>query len=511
MTTRSVPNVIFIKDKHEETFSFVSANTERVLGIPTEYFTERTAKEALYECLGEEVSSDMLEALTVRGEESYYCDVPFITRNDHREITVRCAFLPIVSDCVVSHYVCVVSDISADIETQALLKASVELAQNSNKAKSEFLSHMSHEIRTPMNSIAGLTYLARELASPENQTELCGYLDQIDQSSQYLISMLNNIMDISKIESSKYELHYEEFDITNVINEVYAVYGAQMSAKKVSFELDSTGLKEGTVIGDEISLRKILNNLLSNAYKFTPSGGSVSLTVSQKKKSEKSTVVSIIVSDSGIGISSEFIDRLFEPYSQEISDNGSKYVGSGLGMAICKSMVDLLGGTIDVASTIGEGTTIVVEIPYKLANLKNEELAPEAIDCSALEGMRVMVVDDVTINTVITRRLLERKNIIVDCAENGQKAVELFESKPDHYYDCILMDIQMPVMDGIEAAAEIRGIKKRYAPVVPIIAMTADAFLNENHSGDMNDFNGYILKPVSPDGLYGKLSSLLRS
>lgn len=507
--TKFIPNVIFIKSKYEDGLSFVSANTDRVLGIPAEYFAERTAKEAITECLGEEKAEEIHTSLVERGEEGYFCDIPFVTHSDHREITIRCAFLPIVSDCVVSHYVCVVNDITADIQAQALLKASVELAQNSNKAKSEFLSHMSHEIRTPMNSIAGLTYLAREYAGHDTQPELCGYLDQIDQSSQYLISMLNNIMDISKIESNKYELHDDEFDITDVINEVYSVYGTQMAAKKVDFSLDAEGLIQSRVTGDEISLRKILNNLLSNAYKFTPSGGSVSLSVSQKMRSEKATVVSIVVRDTGIGISKEFIGRLFEPYSQEITVNGSKATGSGLGMAICKSMIDLQGGTIGVESEVGEGTSFTVEIPYALAARKTESENTNEIDCTSLYGKRIMVVDDVAINTVITRRLLEKQNVLVDCAENGQTALELFESKPDHYYDCILMDIQMPVMDGIEAAAQIRGVKKRYAAIVPIIAMTADAFLNENHNGALDDFNGYILKPVSPDGLYGKLASLL--
>ncbi len=508
--TKFIPNVIFIKSKYDDGFSFVSANTDRILGLPTEYFTGRTAREALLDCLGEEKTEEMLECIVERGEEGYFCDIPFVTRSDHREITVRCAFLPIVSDCIVSHYVCVVSDITADIQAQALLKASVELAQNSNKAKSEFLSHMSHEIRTPMNSIAGLTYLARELAGTDTQPELCSYLDQIDQSSQYLISMLNNIMDISKIESKKYELHDSEFDIHNVINEVYAVYGTQMAAKKVEFTLDASGLIHSRVIGDEISLRKILNNLLSNAYKFTSGGGHVSLSVSQIMKSEKSTVVSIVVSDTGIGISDEFIGKLFEPYSQEISVNGSKATGSGLGMAICKSMIDLQGGTIGVESAVGKGTRFNVEIPYPIAADKNEGENKESIDCTSLYGKRIMVVDDVTINTIITRRLLEKQSVQVDCAENGQAALDLFESRPDHYYDCILMDIQMPVMDGIEAAAQIRGVKKRYAPLVPIIAMTADAFLNENHNDAMADFNDYILKPVSPDGLYGKLAALLK-
>lgn len=505
--TGFIPNVILIKPANGDEFCFVSANTERVLGLGAEYFNGKNAIEALTEFAGEAKAKEIIRELENNGESGYSCDLPFVTRTDRRNVTLRCAFLPIYTDREITHYVCVISDISEDIEARNLLKASVELAQNSDRAKGEFLSHMSHEIRTPMNSIAGLTYLAKELAGRDTQPELYGYLDQIDKSSQYLINMLNNIMDMSKLESSKYELACEEFDVRAVVDELCAIFGSQLEAKNVRFDLDINALDKSKVTGDEIALRKILNNLLSNAYKFTPEGGRVSLTVSRIAKNAKTDVIKIVVSDTGIGISPDFIDRLFTPYSQERGGNGSQYGGSGLGMAICKSMVDLQGGTISVESKVGEGTTLTVEIPYPVADRITENA--ENADFAELDGKCIMVVDDVKINTVITKRLLEKKNASVDCAENGKQALELFESKADGHYACILMDIQMPVMDGIEAAAEIRRAGKNYAKSVPIVAMSADAFLKENRN-NMNDFNGYILKPVSPEGLYGKLAAVLQ-
>ena len=496
-----IPNVIFIKHRKDDSFSFVSENTMRVLGLPGEYFDSHKVDEVLLECLGEELTNELNENLVAKADSSFICDTPFTRPDDGNVINIRCAFSPIVLNGKVTHYVCVINDITSDVQAQAMLKTSVELAQNSNKAKSVFMSHMSHEIRTPMNSIAGLTYLARELPVVEENEELRSYLDQIDQSSQYLISILNNIMDMSKIESNKYELHNAEFDIGEVINEVYTVYSSQMSANGIDFELDNSGLVKTRVIGDEISLRKILNNLLSNAFKFTPSGGKVTLTVSQKLKTEKTSAVSIVVRDTGIGMSPEFIEKLFEPYTQERTENASRSAGSGLGMAICKSMIEMQGGTISAESRVGEGSCFTALLPYTLANIAVEEKKPAAADSSRLSGKRIMVVDDVAINTVITKRLLEKQKVLVECAENGQLAFDLYMSKPDYYYDCILMDIQMPVMDGMEAASRIRASGKNCAGSLPIAAMTADNFVSDNHYGDLDAFNDFILKPISPEML----------
>ena len=505
--TEFIPTAILIKQKGEDNFCFVSANTERVLGMPGSFFRARSARQTLTECLGEKRADDIIRTLSASPSGVYTCDIPFVNRKECREQTIRCSFSPIITKGIVTHYVCTVNDISGDIETQELLKNSVEIAQQSSKAKGEFLSQMSHEIRTPMNSIAGLTYLARELVGKDNEAQLSEYLNQIDQSSQYLLSLLNNIMDMSKIESQKYELQSKPFDIEKVLDEVYSVYSVQMAAKNVGFSMNTESLEQKNILGDEMSLRKILNNLLSNAFKFTKSGGSVNLSVEQRITGDKSATMRFRVADTGVGISEAFIGHLFEPYTQERNENGGKAAGSGLGMAICKSMVDLQGGSIRVQSTVGKGTTFIVEIPYTLCqSVKTEENKP--VDCSTLDGKRILVVDDVMINTVITKRLLEKCGVLVDCAENGKEAVEKFESMPDHYYDCILMDIQMPVMNGIEAASRIRAVKKRYAALVPIAAMTADAFIGEAQ-GRMSDFCEYIIKPVSPDELYGKLIKII--
>ncbi len=506
--TAFIPNVILIKPRNESRYCFVSANTERVLGLPQSYFAERSAIQTLRENVDAATSDRIVETLTrPDGGDGCTADIPFRT-GDGRDITLRCAFSPIVTGGIRTHYVCVATDITQDIEAQLLLRNSVELAQDSSRAKGEFLSHMSHEIRTPMNSIAGLTYLAREMIGEGRDDELRGYLNQIDQSSQYLLSLLNNIMDMSKIESSRYEISTKPFDISAVLDEVYSVFSATMSGKGVRFTIDTGGLIRPDVLGDELSLRKILNNLLSNANKFTKAGGSVRLLASQKLMDESSSILHLEVSDTGVGISEDFIGHLFEPYTQEQNSAGGRAAGSGLGMAICKSMVDLQGGTISVRSRRGSGTTFFVDIPYSLGSPAVRQT--QSVDCSAINGRRIMVVDDVAINTAITCRLLERHGAQVDCAENGREAVELFRSGPDCYYDCILMDIQMPEMNGIEAAARIRASGRRDAAAVPILAMTADAFINEQ-GGALRDFSGCVIKPVKPDELYAKLVGIFEN
>lgn len=508
--TEFIPYVIFIKKRGEKDLCFVSANTERVLGVSADYFAKRSAMEALADGFGRERAQEICRTMHNEPEKGYYCDTPLVMRKDCREITIRSAFLPIISDGRVSHYVCVINDITSDIESKELLINSVEIAKNSNKAKSEFLSHMSHEIRTPMNSIAGLTYLAREQVGKNNANELLYYLNQIDQSSQYLLSLLNNIMDMSKIESNKFEIQQKPFNIRHIIDEVYAIYGAQMTAKRIDFTFNADGIRYENLVGDELSLQKILNNLLSNAYKFTHSGGKVSLSASQKRVNDKSVIMHFEVRDNGVGMSREFQKRIFEPYTQEIAANGAKASGSGLGMAICKSMVDLQGGSISLESAPGEGSCFSVDIPYALAAPACKEAETDELDCSLLKDRRVLVVDDVLINTVITCKLLEKQGAKVDCAENGKAALELFEANNDYYYDCILMDIQMPVMDGFEAASRIRAVNKRYAAIVPIVAMTADAFISDIKNGSIADFDDYIIKPVKPADLYSKLVEIFK-
>lgn len=385
---------------------------------------------------------------------------------------------------------------------------SVSKTQDPSRAMSELLSPMSHEIRTPVNSIAGLTYLARELVGEGRDDELRERLDQIEQSSQYLLSLLNNIMDMSKIESGRYEMDTKPFDISAVLDEVYSVYSALMSTKGVRFMIDTEGLSCPNVLGDELSLRKLLNNLLSNAGKFTKDGDVVRLLASQRLMDAQSSILHLEVADTGIGMSEDFIGRLFEPYTQEQSALGGRTAGSGLGMAICKSMLDLQGGTISVKSRQGFGTTFFVDIPYRLCEAAAVE--ERSVDRSAINGRRIMVVDDVTINAAMICRLLERQGALVDCAENGREAAELFRSRPDAYYDCILMDIHMPEMNGMEAAACIRASGRRGAAAVPILAMTADAFIN-GQGRALGDFSGYILKPVKPDELYAKLAGIFES
>lgn len=506
--TAYIPTVILIKPKGIPKFCFISANTEKVLGLKYEYFSSHSPQDALVENIGIEKANKIFSEFSNAPTNGYNFDVPFVRPDDGTEHTIRCAFSKIKSEGKTTHYVYVLSDISADIQARELLRSSVEIAQKSNKAKGDFLSHMSHEIRTPMNSIAGLTYLAREHIGDNDDKVLTGYLEQIDQSSHYLLNLLNNIMDMSKIENQLYEIRKEPFDIDEVIEKTCAVYRTQMEAKKIDFIVSAKGFENRNLIGDEIALQKILNNLLSNAYKFTPEGGEIRLYATQRYVADRSVVMHFEVSDTGVGISQEFVDRIFEPYTQEAVPDIDNISGSGLGMAICKNMVDMQGGHISAKSNVGEGTKFSIDIPYGISADSKKKDSSVELDYSKLNGKRIMVVDDVAINTMITRKLLEKHGAVIESAENGEQALEKFTMNHSYYFDCILMDIQMPVMNGFEAAQAIRALRSHYAENVPILAMTADAFLNDSADVVRSNFDGYIIKPVSPDTLYEKIIQL---
>ena len=507
--TAFIPNVILIKKKNEPRFSFVSSNTKHVLGLELESFGSGRIYDVLEECVDAKTAKKLAESFDDTPESGCMYDVPFRRPDDKSERTLRFVFSPIASEDIVTHNVCVISDISEDIQARELLESSALIAQNSNKAKSDFLSQMSHEIRTPLNSIAGLTYLAREHVSDASDSELTEYLDKISSSSNYLISMLNNIMDMSKIENRQYEIIKKPFDAKKVLDDIRSVYSSQMKTKGITLEYVCEDLKHEKLLGDEIALRKILNNLLSNAYKYTQQYGRVVLYATERAVSAQTVVMHFEIADNGKGISREFAEKVFEPYKREAAQNADTENGSGLGLAICKNIVDLQGGQISVSSELGVGTKFTVDIPYSICEAENKEKTAQN-DLEQLYGKRIMVVDDVPINTVITSKLLEKYGAFVSCAQDGMTAIELFEDKADGYYDCIIMDIQMPEMDGFETVRNIRACKKFYAPTVPIVAMTADAFISDSVNADRSCFDEYIIKPVSPDELYAKLIRLFK-
>ncbi len=388
-------------------------------------------------------------------------------------------------------------------------------AEQMNRAKTEFLSSMSHDIRTPMNAVIGYTHLAKR--DGMSLGEVRGFLNKIDHSSKHLLDLINDVLEMSRIESGKMELSLEPCDLCQLIYDVRDMFATQMSEKNIAFEVVATDIRNRYVLCDEPRLNRVLLNLLSNAYKFTPEGGSISLSLTQTAD-EHDGVCSyeLRVADTGIGMSEEFAAKVFEAFEREQSSTVDKIQGTGLGMAITKSIVDLMNGTIEVQTALGEGTEFRIGldlVPLEEAQIE-EKLQAEAQeaedDLSILEGKHALVVDDNDINREIASMILEDVGMVVDTAENGKIAVDKVIDGGPGCYDVILMDVRMPVMDGREATRIIRGLDNKELASMPIIAAAANAFSDEVNANLAAGMDAHVSKPLDVNELYRTLADILR-
>lgn len=389
-------------------------------------------------------------------------------------------------------------------EQKHILEHAVAEANRANQAKGEFLSRMSHDIRTPMNAIMGLTSLAqRENNSPATME----YLHSIEMSGKFLMGLINDILDLSKIESGQLHLNPQPAPLDEFIRGINTIIRPLMEAKNITFTMDMTcGLT--CVSTDILRFNQIFFNLLSNAAKFTPKGGHVAFTAEAIPGRDDKHGVRFRVIDDGVGMSTPFLEHVFEPFTQERSAAASVDEGTGLGLPIVKSLVDAMGGTVSVQSELGHGTEFIVDLYL-------EEAVPEApttprdnTPLDTLVGKRVLLVDDNALNTKIAKKLLEAEGLQVDCAADGRAAVEAFAASGVDAYDVVLMDIRMPIMSGVEATRCIRALERPDATTVPIIAMTADALNEERDQAMSAGMTAYLIKPVDPTVLRQTIANL---
>ncbi len=384
-------------------------------------------------------------------------------------------------------------------------------AEESSRAKTVFLSNMSHDIRTPMNAIIGYTNLAqREGNSP---AEVRGYLTKIEASSQHLLALINDVLEMSRIESGKMDLEPVPVNLKKTFGEVRDMFATQMAEKDIDFVVDTSHVRQKHVLCDKNRLNRVLLNLLSNAYKFTPEGGNISVTVWEIGGGPEGWCrYEIRVKDSGIGMTPEFAARVFEAFERERNSTVSGIQGTGLGMAITKSIVDLMGGTIEVSTAPGLGTEFIVGLTLELQKEKTVEEEEETAQEEAMDftGMRLLLVEDNEINREIATMLLEEAGFLLDTAENGQEAVEKVSASTPGEFDAVLMDIQMPVMNGYEAARAIRALANPALSRIPIIAMTANAFTEDIKAAEEAGMNGHIAKPIDVPRMMATLSEVLR-
>ena len=388
------------------------------------------------------------------------------------------------------------------------LQLAVQRETKANLAKREFLFNMSHDIRTPMNAIIGFTALAQTHIDDRGQVE--DYLKKISVSSQHLLSLINDVLDMSRIESGKVALEAKPVHLPELVHELRDIIQAVVSKKDLSITLDIVGVENEDVIADPLRLEQILINVLANAVKFTPDGGQISLWIVQKDTAPAGYAdFEFHIKDNGIGMSEEFQKHIFEQFARERTSTVSKIQGTGLGMAITKSLVDMMGGRITVKSEQGKGSEFTISLRFPIGEAKTGQ-TPPAAKASAFTGKKLLVVEDNELNLEIASTLLKEAGFAVDTAENGKIAVEKVEAASADRYDLILMDIQMPEMDGYEATRRIRALPDAKKAALPIVAMTANAFEDDRKNALHAGMNGHIAKPLDIQKLFQVLSELLK-
>ena len=388
------------------------------------------------------------------------------------------------------------------------LTETAKVAESASRAKTVFLSNMSHEIRTPMNAIVGFNNIA--LNDSSISPKVREYLTKSEASAEHLLQLINDILDMSRIESGKMVIKNEEFSFDDMIEYINSTFNAHCHDNELVYSYECNDQIDEYFIGDAMKLRQVLINILGNAVKFTDKGGKVSLKVSKKSDNEEKSELQFEISDTGIGISKEFLPHLFESFSQENTSATNKHGSSGIGLAITKNIVEMMGGTINVDSEKGVGTTFTIVVSLqKTHNDHNKEEESKVNEIDFI-GKHILIADDMEINAEILQIILEEKGIIVDVADNGKVAVEKFEQSKPGYYSAIMMDVRMPVMDGFEATRTIRSLNRSDAKEIPIIALTANAFEEDIQKSLQSGLNAHLTKPIQVDVLFETLSRLIK-
>ena len=395
------------------------------------------------------------------------------------------------------------------LHEKELEKAVLE-AKNANEAKTRFLFNMSHDIRTPMNAIIGFSELLEKHIDEKDKA--IDYLGKIKSSSNFLLSLINYVLEMARIESGKLVLKKEVGCVTDLIESLIDVFEPGVKKKFITYSCE-TDIQHKYVIGDEIKVREIFINIIGNSVKYTPEGGKISVSVKEEPfEKENYIAYRIIVEDNGIGMSKEYLPHIFEEFSREHTSTESKVTGTGLGLPIVKSLIDMMGGTIEVESQLGCGTKMNVVLPFELASekqiLEEKQKEKEKISDSIL-GKRVLLAEDNELNAEIAMTVLKENGLKAERAANGKQCMEMLKKMPEDYYDMILMDIQMPEMDGYEATKRIRNLDDARADI-PIVAMTANAFEEDRQKALESGMNAHVSKPVDMNMLFKVMAQILK-
>lgn len=400
----------------------------------------------------------------------------------------------------------VIRRITQQIQEKEHLETELRTAEQSSVAKTRFLASISHEMRTPLNVIMGMQKLA--ISNPDLPEETRTQLDNIGLSAEHLLSLINYILDLNYIESGELSLKNEGFIMSRVIKQIVIIGRSSCKEKGITWNMIGEAPETAAYLGDDTRLKQILFCVLDNAVKYTESGGSITFTVDKKEYVPDVSTYTFIVEDTGIGIDPDFLPKIFDTFSQEDTSSTTSYSGIGLGLAVAKNITELMGGSISAESEKGKGTKMTIVIPFTEAEEAEEKHGDDTEEVS-LEGRRILIVEDIEINAEIVTDLLELEGAECELAQNGQIAVDMISESPEGYYDAILMDLRMPVMDGFEAVRRIRDLDRKDTATVPIIALTANAFEEDVDKALNVGMNMHLAKPVDADLLYGTLKRLI--
>ena len=394
-------------------------------------------------------------------------------------------------------------DVTRHIVANEELAVQLMAAEESGRAKEVFLASVSHEMRTPMNVILGLNNAA--LNEPGLTRELREKLEKINLSAQHLLGLINNILEMNRLESNSFELHREAFSLSEALGQVNAIVRTLCDEKGLDYRVAARDCVNGRYVGDVLHIKKVLLSILDNAVKYTDAPGAVSLDAACAETAENVRTIRFTVSDTGVGIDEAFLPHLFRAFAQEDASFTTRFGGGGLSLAVTKQIVDRMGGTITAQSEKGVGSVFTVTLPLECAAEEAEAPAPPAGEAVSLAGRRILIAEDVAENAEIVADLLELEDAETEHAECGKAALDMFAASPPGYYDAILMDLRMPVMDGWEATRRIRSLERPDAKSVPIIALTANAFESDIQQSLAAGMNAHLAKPADADMLYDTL------
>ena len=397
------------------------------------------------------------------------------------------------------------------LHEEELEKAAIE-ARMANEAKTRFLFYMSHDIRTPMNAIIGFADLLEKHL--DDKKRVIDYISKIKHSSSFLLSLINYVLEMARIESGKATLKTETGDLKNLVNTLNDVFEPSIEEKKLQYTCNLK-VENPYVHCDKTKLREILLNVISNSIKYTPEGGSVTVDITEEghDAEKKVSFYRFTIEDTGIGMSKEYLPHIFEEFSRENTSTESKVIGTGLGLPIVKSLVDLMGGTIEVSSEVTVGTKTIIILPFLVSEEECKNAVQEQQESTKLltllMGKRILLAEDNELNAEIAITILEEEGLKVEWAEDGIKCLEMLKKVPEDYYDMILMDIQMPNMDGYRTTEEIRSLTDKRAQI-PIVAMTANVFDEDKKKAYEAGMNGYIAKPIDTKAIFSTLGEILQ-